>query len=63
VRLGRQLQSLDQTGVDQHPVEPARLGAAIAEIELAAAALQDLFCSAKDASSGMPAASSTTNGR
>jgi hypothetical protein len=41
--VGSALQSFDQPGVDQQPVEAARLGAAGAAIEQALAALEDLL--------------------
>ena len=62
MRAGRYI-PLIKPGVDQQPVEAARLGAAVAAVEQPVAALQDLFCSANDGSSGTPAASSTTSGR
>jgi hypothetical protein len=37
------LQPFDQAGIDQEPIEAARLGAAVAPVEQSLAALEDLF--------------------
>ena len=55
--------SFDQAGIDQQPVEAARLGATGAAVEQALAALENLLLLGKGRIEAQAAASSTTSGR